>query len=110
MDRACFRRNCKLVSGRAEVVSAGAEDLVLGVVCVVRGGGGGKCLEFAAKWFTFPGKNGKNGGKINISSGKVPRIRGNLVHFPGRTNQEWAFRIRISERSGSPGAGNFATG
>ena len=41
MDRACFRRNCKLVSGRAEVVSAGAEDLVLGVVCVVRGGGGG---------------------------------------------------------------------
>ena len=92
MDRACFRRNCKLVSGRAEVVSAGAEDLVLGVVCVVRGEGGrgkvprirgkmvhfprkkgemvvkstfsaGKCLGFAAKWFTFPGKTGENGGK-----------------------------------------------
>ena len=67
MDRACFRRNCKLVSGRAEVVSgraevvsAGAEDLVLGVVCVgwLREGRG-KCLEFAAKWFTFPGKTGE---------------------------------------------------
>ena len=65
-----------------EPVSGGAEGLVLGVVCV---------------FFFFGG------------GGKVPWIRGNLVHFPGRTNQEWAFRIRISERSGSPGAGNFAT-
>ena len=87
MDIACFRWSCELVSGRAEVASTGAEDLVLGVVCV---GGGEK----------------KRGGR-----GKVPRIRGKMVHFPGRTtNQEWAFRIRISERSGSPGAGNFATG
>ena len=69
-----------------EHVSGKAASLVLGVVCV----GGGK----------------KRGGR-----GKVPRIRGKMVHFPGRTtNQEWAFRIRISERSGSPGAGNFATG
>ena len=73
MDRACFRRNCKLVSGRAEVVSAGAEDLVLGVVCVVRGGGregGGKCREFAAKWFTFPGKNGKMAVESTFPAGK----------------------------------------
>ena len=109
MDRACFRRNCKLVSGRAEVVSAGAEDLVLGVVCVVRGGRG-KVPRIRGKMVHFPGEERENGGRINISGGKVPRIRGNLVHFPGRTNQEWAFRIRISERSGSPGAGNFATG
>lgn len=60
MDRACFRRNYELVSAGAEVVSAGAEDLVLGVVCVgwAEGGGGGrgrgKCLGFPAKWFTFP--------------------------------------------------------
>ena len=35
----------------------------------------------------FPGKNGENGGRINIFEGKVPQIRGNLVHFPliGRT-------------------------
>ena len=39
MDIACFRRSCEHVSGRAEVASTGAEDLVLGVVCVVRGEG-----------------------------------------------------------------------
>ena len=61
MDIACFRWSCELVSGRAEVASTGAEDLVLGVVCVVRGGG----------------------------RGKVPRIRGKMVHFPGEKRQEW---------------------
>ena len=61
MDRACFRRNYELVSAGAEVVSAGAEDLVLGVVCVgwAEGGGGGE------------------------GGGKVPRIPGKMVHFPG---------------------------
>lgn len=50
MDRACFRRNYELVSAGAEVVSAGAEDLVLGVVCVgwAEGGGGGGGGESAS--------------------------------------------------------------
>jgi len=101
--------------------------------------------QIRGKMVHFPGKNGENGGKINISSGKVPGICRNTVHFPpigrtrnagrrateaivlfrsrgkclgfaakwftfpGRTDQEWAFRIRISERSGSPGADNFVT-
>ena len=69
MDIACFRWSCELVSGRAEVASTGAEDLGLGVVCVgggkKQGEGGGKCLEFAAKWFTFreeqQTRNGRSG-------------------------------------------------
>ena len=44
---------------------------------------GGKCLELVGIWFTFLGKNGENGGRINIFEGKVPRIRGKMVHFPG---------------------------
>ena len=90
MDIACFRWSCELVSGRAEVASTGAEDLVLGVVCVVRGGGegesasnsrqngslsrgktarmavkstfpAGKCLGFAVIWFTFREEQTRNG-------------------------------------------------
>ena len=74
MDRACFRRNCKLVSGRAEVVSAGAEDLVLGVVCVggLREGGRRKAPRIRGKMVHFPRKKRRNGGKINIFGGKVP--------------------------------------
>ena len=47
----------------------------------------GKCRRFVEIWFTFPGKNSENGGKINIFEGKVPHIRGKTVHFPpsGRT-------------------------
>ena len=88
MDRACFRRNCKLVSGRAEVVSAGAEDLVLGVVCVgwLREGRG-KCLEFAAKWFTFPRKTNGNSGKANIPQGKCLGFAVKRFTFPGRTGK-----------------------
>ena len=41
----------------------------------------------------FPGKNGENGGRINIFEGKVPLIHGNLVHFPGKDGRgmqaEW---------------------
>ena len=101
MDIACFRRSCEHVSGKAASLVLG------GSVCW---GGRGKVPRIRGKMVHFPGEERENGGRINISGGKVPRIRGNLVHFPGRTNQEWAFRIRISERSGSPGAGNFATG
>ena len=62
MDIACFRRSCEHVSGKAA-------SLVLGVVCVgggeKKGEGGGKCLEFAAKWFTFreeqQTRNGRSG-------------------------------------------------
>ena len=43
----------------------------------------GKCLGFVEIWFTFPEKKRRNGGKINISGGKVPQIRGKMVHFPG---------------------------
>ena len=42
----------------------------------------GKCRRFVEIWFTFPGKNSENGGKINIFEGKVPQIPGRLVHFP----------------------------
>ena len=90
MDRACFRRNCKLVSGRAEVVSAGAEDLVLGVVCVVRlREGGGKCREFAAKWFTFPGKKGEMVVKSTFSAGKCLGFAVIWFTFPEKKTAKW---------------------
>ena len=47
----------------------------------------GKCLEFVENWFTFPGENGENDSKINISGGKVHLIPGKLVHFPGVLNR-----------------------
>ena len=47
----------------------------------------GKCLEFVENWFTFPGENGENDSKINISGGKVHLIPGKLVHFPGALNR-----------------------
>ena len=50
---------------------------------------GGKCLGFVEIWFTFPGENGENGGRINISGGKVPQIRGKMVHFPGENGGKW---------------------
>lgn len=49
---------------------------------------GGKCREFVGIWFTFPGKNGENGGGINIIEGKVPKKTGKLVHFPGKQRQK----------------------
>ena len=30
----------------------------------------------------FPGKNGKKGGRINIFEGKVHQMTGKMVHFP----------------------------
>ena len=42
----------------------------------------GKVPPIRGKMVHFPGKNGENGGKINISSGKVPGICRNTVHFP----------------------------
>ena len=61
MDIACFRRSCEHVSGKAASLVLG------GSVCW---GGGGKCLEFAAKWFTFPGKNGKMAVESTFPAGK----------------------------------------
>ena len=49
---------------------------------------GGKCLGFVEIWFTFPGENGENGGRINISGGKVPQIPGKMVHFPGKNGKK----------------------
>jgi hypothetical protein len=36
----------------------------------------------------FPGKNGENGGRINIFEGKVPQIPGKLVHFSPKNEQK----------------------
>ena len=80
MDRACFRKS-------REPVSGGAEGLVLGVVCVFFFGGGGKCLEFAAKWFTFPRKTNGNSGKANIPQGKCLKFAVKRFTFPGRTGK-----------------------
>ena len=44
----------------------------------------GKVPPIRGKMVHFPGKNGENGGKINISSGKVPGICRNTVHFQKR--------------------------
>ncbi|MBO8482166.1 MAG: hypothetical protein IAC87_06440 [Muribaculum sp.] len=35
------------------------------------------------KYGSLSRKKRRNGGKINISGGKVPQIRGKMVHFPG---------------------------
>ena len=42
----------------------------------------GKVPRIRGNLVHFPGKNGENGGKINIFEGKVPPIRGKVVHFP----------------------------
>ena len=57
MDIACFRWSCELVSGRAEVASTGAEDLVLGVVCV--GGEGESASDSRQNGSLSRGKRGK---------------------------------------------------
>ena len=42
----------------------------------------GKVPPIRGKMVHFPGKNSENGGKINIFEGKVHRMTGKVVHFP----------------------------
>ena len=46
----------------------------------------------------------RNGGKINIFDGKVPPIRGNLVHFPGKKKRNGGkiniFSRKVHQKSG----------
>ena len=53
----------------------------------------GKVPLIRGKMVHFPGKNGENGGRINIFEGKVPLIRGNLVHFP---SSGWTMPLPVS--------------
>ena len=42
----------------------------------------GKVPPIRGKLVHFPGKNGDNGSKINIFEGKVHQMTGKQVHFP----------------------------
>ena len=46
----------------------------------------------------FPGENGENGGRINISGGKVPQIRGKMVHFPGENGGKRKKTVKIPNK------------
>ena len=48
----------------------------------------------------------RNGGRINIFDGKVPLIRGNLVHFPGK-NSEMAVKSTFSAGKCTKKAGKW---
>ena len=63
----------------------------------------GKCRRFVVNWFTFPERtdeecrqNGRRSDCLISSPGKVPQIRGKLVHFPG-INSENGGIINIFE-------------
>ena len=77
MDRACFHWNSELVSGKATSLfpekpracfRRSRRPRIGGSVCCA--GGGGKCLGFAAKWFTFPEKTVKRAVESIFSRGK----------------------------------------
>lgn len=92
MDIACFRWSCELVSGRAEVASTGAEDLVLGVVCV--GGGRGKVPRIRGKMVHFPPeKRTEMAVKSTFPAGKCHRFVAKRFTFPGKTEKRRKFPI-----------------
>ena len=56
----------------------------------------GKVPLIRGKMVHFPGKNSENGGRINIFEGKVHRMTGKLVHFPGKNGKNDG-RINVFE-------------
>ena len=60
-----------------------------GKVCVVCvRGGAGKVPQIRGNLVHFPGEKQRKWRYINIFEGKVPQIRGNLVHFPTSVKKE----------------------